>query len=101
MAKTSSRLFQPADHVEQALDLARAQGSGRLVENDEIGLERQRLGDFDELALRDREILHLGIERHRAFLSEVGEYLVGAAAHRGKGESSAATELRQENVFHH
>ena len=96
----AARLFQSADDVKQALDFVGAQGCGGLVEDDEIGLERQGLGDFDELPLRDGKISHFGVERDRAVLPEVGQDFVGTAAHRGKRKPSGATEFRQEDIFH-
>ena len=77
------RAFESRDHVEQALDFARAKGGGRLVENDQIGFERKRLGDLDELALRRREVAGLRFERQRVLLAEIAEDLAGPPPHGG------------------
>ena len=74
-----SRAFESRDHVEQPLDLARAQRGGRLVEDDQIGFERQRLGDLDELALRRGKVARLGVERKRVLLPEIAEDLARRA----------------------
>src|SRR3954453_17462274 len=42
---------QPADEVEHLAGLRDAQGGGRLVEDDELGLPENGLGDGDGLAL--------------------------------------------------
>ena len=109
----ASRALRARDDVEQPLDLAGAQRSGRLVENDEIGVERQRLGDLDELALRRGEVAHLGVERQRVLLPEIGENLAGAAPHGGRdsrpGRPSSGRKIfssdrkigRETGLLHH
>ena len=77
------RAFEPRDHVEQALDFTRAQGGGRLVENDQIGFERKRLGDLDELALGRRQVASLRFERQRVLLAEIAEDFAGPSPHGG------------------
>ena len=46
---------QPVDDVEEAVGLARRQRCRRLVEDDDLRLGAQRLGDLDELALALRQ----------------------------------------------
>ena len=46
---------QLAHDLEQDLRLALGQRGGRLVEDQHAAVERQRLGDLDQLLLRDRE----------------------------------------------
>ena len=75
--------LESGDHVEQALDFARAQGGGRLVENDEIGFERERLGDLDELALGRGKVAGLRFERQRVLLAEIAKDLAGPPPHGG------------------
>ena len=49
---------QRAHDLEQDLRLALGQRGGRLVEDQHAAVERQRLGDLDQLLLRDRERAH-------------------------------------------
>ena len=46
---------QVPDDREQALDLVRRERRGRLVEDQDARLERQRLGDLDELLVGHRQ----------------------------------------------
>ena len=78
--------LEPGDHVEQALDFARAQRRRRLVEDDQVGLQRQRLGDFDELALRHRQAAHLEVERERRRPARGRRVSPARAPHRSTGE---------------
>ncbi len=45
-----------ADHAEQDLDLGRRKGAGRLVQDQDSGVLRQRLGDLDDLLLADAQM---------------------------------------------
>ena len=47
---------QLGDDLQQPLGLGQRQARGRLVHDDQAGVERQRLGDLDHLALRDRQL---------------------------------------------
>ena len=49
--------LQFADHLEQNIDFGSRQCRGRLVENEDAGIERDRLGDFDQLLLANRQVL--------------------------------------------
>ena len=49
---------QLAHDGEEVVDLADAQGRGRLVHDDEAGLLVQRLGHLDHLLLADAELVH-------------------------------------------
>ena len=49
------RLAQPLDDAEQPGDLRLGQRAGRLVHDQDFGLERQRLGDFDQLLIADAQ----------------------------------------------
>ena len=91
--------FESRDHVEQALDFARAQGGGRLVENDEIGFERKRLGDLDELALGRGKIAGFRFERQRVLLAEIGKDLAGAPPHGGPRQPPGPAKIGKENVL--
>ena len=46
---------EPADDRVEQLDLAVAEGGGRLVHRDDPSIERERLDDLDDLLLGDRE----------------------------------------------
>ena len=46
---------QALDDAEQPLDLDRRERRGRLVHDDHLRVERQRLADLDDLLLGDRE----------------------------------------------
>ena len=77
------RAFESGDHVEQALNFARAQRGGWLVENDEIRFERKRLGDLDELALGRGKVAGFRLERQHVLLAEIAKYLAGSPPHDG------------------
>ena len=51
---------EPAQHVEERGRFVAADRGGRLVQQQELRLQRERLGDLDDLHLRDRERRHLG-----------------------------------------
>ena len=51
---------EPAEQGEQRRGLVLGDRGGRLVEEQDLGFERQRLGDLDDLHLRDRQGAHLG-----------------------------------------
>ena len=46
---------QVADDPEQLVDLRVGQRRGRLVHDQDVGVERERPGDLDHLVLGDRE----------------------------------------------
>ena len=48
--------LQLADDGEELFDLVRRQGGGRLIHDQDAGLERQRAGDLDGLLLGDRQV---------------------------------------------
>ena len=93
------RAFESADHIEQALHLARAERGGGLVENDEIGLERERLGDFDELPLGRGKVPGLRFERQRVLLAEIAEDLAGPFPHVPPRQSPGPAEIRKEDIL--
>ncbi len=49
--------FQLGDDAEQHLDLGSRQGAGRFVQDQDAGVLRQGLGDFDDLLLADPEVI--------------------------------------------
>ena len=95
----AARPFQPSDDVEQPLDLTRAQRRRRLVENDEVRAEHERLGDFDKLALRRQKVARLGVEREDILLPEIGEDLARAPPHRRARKPAGLAQVGQKDVF--
>ena len=73
--------LQFGDDLEQTVGLGQRQARGRLVHDDDLGAQRQRLGDLDQLALRQRQIGHqrVGLEVG----AEPVEQRLGARADRG------------------
>ena len=67
------------DDPEQLAGLALGQRSGRLVEDQDRAVERQRLGDLDDLLLGDRQFPD---QRLRIDLGERGKYAASAVAQR-------------------
>ncbi len=89
---------QEADHLEEPAGLARGERGGGLVEDDEIGLAVERLGDLDELAFAGGELAHRGARA--AVEVEAGEQfggdpLAGAAV----DQAEAAREAVDEDVL--
>ena len=52
--------LQALEQVEQVLGVVVVEGGGGLVEDQQLHLLRQRLGDLDQLLLADTEVLDLG-----------------------------------------
>ena len=50
-----ARLVQGSGNLEEAVDLDGGERRGRLVHDDDSGIEREGLGDLDQLLLGDRE----------------------------------------------
>ncbi|OWK19558.1 hypothetical protein AJ88_39925 [Mesorhizobium amorphae CCBAU 01583] len=95
-------LVAQLDHdVEQPLDLAGAERCRRFVEDDEVGFQRQRLGDLDQLALRGGERAHVAVERQLRALAEAGEYVLGFPSHRAEPGQAGPAELGEKNVLDH
>ena len=93
------RAFKSRDHVEQALDFARTKGGGRLVENDQIGFERERLGDLYELTLGRGEVARLRFELQRVLLAEIAKDLARPPPHGEPREPPRPAKIRKENVL--
>ena len=93
------RAFEPRDDIEKALDFARAQGRRRLVENDEIGFERERLRDLDELALRGRKVARLRVERDRVLLTKIGEDFARPPSHCRTRQAARPAEIGEKDVL--
>ena len=70
--------LQPQDEVEQVAGVGLVERRGRLVEDEQLDLLVQRLGDLDQLLLADADVLDLGV----GVVGEAdpGEQLGGAAS---------------------
>ena len=51
-----ARRLEIGDDLEEPVRLGDGEARRRLVHDDDAGIERQRLGDLDELALGEREV---------------------------------------------
>ena len=65
-------IAEPADDREETRDLVRRQRCGRLVEDQDAGVERQRPGDLDQLLVGHRQAAdqRLGVERDVELLEQ-------------------------------
>ena len=90
---------QPLQHGEDLGDVGGGQRRGRLVEDQDARLARQRLGDLDHLPARQRQVLD---QRQRMDVLGAGarQRLLGDAALRARGRSgrSAVGGLRDDDV---
>ena len=82
------------DQFEQLSGIALVERRGRLVHDDDLRIERQRLGDLDQLLLGDRQRFHqrLGMDPGADTL----EQLARALLHNGAVEQAAAARLKAE-----
>ncbi len=62
-------------------DVRARQGGGRLVEDEKLRLLAERLGDFDHLAARQRQIAHAQ-QRIDVLAADFGKQCLGAPALR-------------------
>ena len=87
-----------AHDLEQDLRLALGQRGGRLVEDQHPAIQRQRLGDLDQLLLRDRERAHRrgGIDVAEASQDLGGAPLQPAIIHQ---QRAAGVGRRHEDVL--
>ena len=99
-------LAQIADDLEQLLDLRLGQRGGGLVEDDDLGLVGDGLGDLAHLLLADGQVAHLlgGIDLDAQLLEE----LLGLLVHLRVVDEAALHELaadedvlRNGQVVHH
>ena len=81
---------QAAGHGEEPLDLVAAQGGGRLVHDQQAGVEGDGLGDLDDLLVGDAEAQ--GLAARVDVDAEPGEDLPGLAAHRGLVEAAVGLD---------
>ena len=66
-------LLQEPHPLEEGVDLVRRKRGGRLIHDQDAGLERERLGDLDRLLLGDGELAHQGAGRDGALDAELGQ----------------------------
>ncbi len=85
--------------VEQMLALARRQRRGRLVEDDDAAVHRQRLQDLDQLALREAEVVHQRVERQRRAPAQVHPPARAPAPAAGASCSAPAMPMRGSMMF--
>ena len=78
--------LQRVDGGEQLVGLGLAQGRGRLVHDDDLGVIAQRLGDLDQLGLGHGQVHHQAV-RADAELEPVQQRL-GAAVHLAERDAS-------------
>ena len=91
--------LQPPQHLENALHVRGRQRRGGFVENQKARLARQRLGDFDDLPPRQRQILDL---RHRMNVLAAGARQCGlgqSALRLAIDQAEAAGRIRDDNVI--
>jgi hypothetical protein len=79
---------QVAEDVEQMVSFRRRQRRRRLVEREQAAVERERAGDLEQLAMRDRQRLHRRVRRDRQL--ETREQIAGARAHVGLAKPAEA-----------
>ena len=74
------------------------QGAGRLVHDEDVGFQRQRLGDLDQLLIADAQLAHWLPRRDVAF--QLNEQFGGGALHRPVVEQAepSAFLAAQEDV---
>ena len=111
---------QPAQNVKKSGCFVAADRCGRLIQQQNLSLERERLGDLDELHLRDRERrhlgarvdgaveqveicarlpVHLGVIDHRVSGRQVLKQNV--LAHRNRGMRSRSDDARSQRQARH
>ncbi|GAB3981986.1 hypothetical protein GCM10027615_63730 [Plantactinospora veratri] len=92
-------LLEPAYQAVQQLDLVVGQRRGGLVHDEQPRVEGQRLGDLDDLLLRDAEMSHPGVGRQGG-LPDRAEQSAGAAEHLpAVDEPSAYRFMAQVHVL--
>ena len=99
--EAAARLTAPAHDVEEPIDLSGRKGGRRLVEDDQLRLNAERLRDLDELLLGRGEPADFPIERQRVRLSEARQQADRSAAQCAQVEPARLPQQRQEDVFQH
>ena len=86
---------EPADHVEERLDLALVEDGGGLVHDEQAHVVGQRPGDRHDLLAGRPEVAHPGVGGDR-LVADALEQGGGLAAHAGPVEEPALAELVAE-----
>ena len=95
---------QAAHEGEEDVDLVRAERRGRLVEDDEAGVERERAQNLDHLLLGDGQIADLAIGVDRQIPTETTGEVVGGPVDGAAIEPPAAAIgllVHEKDVFRH
>ena len=71
---------EPLDDTEEGALLLGSQRGGRLVHEDDARVERHRLGDFEQLHLREAQVAHVGVGVEVDF--QFRENLLAPRSHR-------------------
>ena len=100
MATPSAR--RAAQPVEQQLDLPAGDHGGRLVEDQQLGLVDQRLGDLDHLLVGDRQVPKPAIcgSMSTPSLRSRSRCVAGACAYGRQGRSGCAARGREDVLGH-
>src|ERR1700722_13319507 len=93
------RTFEPRDDVEKTLHFAWTQGRRRLVENDEIGFERERFRNLDKLALGGGKIARLRVERDRVLLTKIAGVFPPPPVHCRARQPAGPAKIGEKNVL--
>ena len=91
-------LAQAADQREEPRGLARGQRGRRLVEDDDLGIELQRLGDLDELPLAGRQPLDRRVRRRGRGSTSLSSARVRAASARAVDQRQRPDARRGKSV---
>ena len=90
-------LAEAPDHLQQPARIPIRQRRGRLVHDDQLGILRQRLGDFDPLAVRDRQPADDGIDVEIMAVQGI-EQGAGAGPHGGPVHAAPAGARRMADI---
>ena len=85
--------FQPRQEGVDLVDVRAGQRRGRLVENEQLRLLAERLGDLDHLAARQRQIAHAD-DAVDVLAADLGEQRLGAAALGARVDQTEAARRR-------
>ena len=90
-------LLQHPHHLEELVDLLHGQGGGGLVQNDDLGVIGDSLGDLTHLPLRNRHVPHglRQVDGHAQLTEQLGSFLLHSAFvyHTGVGGVAAQEQV--------
>ncbi len=89
---------QLPDDAEQLVDLRFRQCRRRLVHDQHVGIERQRLGDFDHLLRGDSQVRHLGarVELEVQATQQLARLLVNLLFVKHKGQAQTRLAANED-----